>query len=325
LAVFGLFIFLCSGVDILSAKEPDYPTKPITCYIPYGPGGTTDLAARALMEATSKYLGQKFIPVNRSGAGGSLAALAVMNSKPDGYTLGVVPTSAAFIAPFSEDTPYKDLSGFTMIMNFANYLLFWGVKDDAPWKTWRDFIEWAKKNPRAAKVGILGTKTNVSTGVYLWQIEKREKVEFNDIPLKSSQEMLTAFLGGHIDVYLTSVDGSTMQYIENGKLRILLYADNIKIPGYPNIPTTPELYGFSLPNLVGIFGPKGLPENVIQKLEDAFGKGVKEPHFVDVLKKIYMPIVYKNRTEMNIYVDKTFREMADIFKKIRAEESKLKK
>jgi len=64
----------------------------------------------------------------------------------------------------------------------------------------------------------------------------------------------------------------TMQYIENGKLRILLYVDDLKLPGFTNIPAAPELYKFRLPNLVGMFGPKGLPENVLLKLDDAFGK-----------------------------------------------------
>jgi tripartite-type tricarboxylate transporter receptor subunit TctC len=323
--ILGIALFLCSAVDIIYAKDPDYPTKPITCYIPYGPGGNTDLAARALMEAAAKYLGQKIIPVNRSGAGGTLAATTVMSSKPDGYTLGVVPTSAVFMAPFSEDTPYKDLSGFTMIMNFTHYIYLLAVKDDAPWKTWKEFIGWAKKNPRAAKVGIIGTKTNSSTGLFLWEIEKREQVEITDIPLKSSHEVLTAFLGGHTNMYFSTIDASTMEYIKGGKLQIVLYAGELKVPGYESVPTAQELYGFSIPNLVGMFAPKGLPENVLLKLDEAFGKAIKDPDFVNSMNRMYMPIVYQNRVQMNKYVDKTFKEMADIFKTLKSETTKTKK
>ena len=321
LAVLALMLI---SVDVAYGGEPDYPTKPITCYIPYGAGGSADLSARALMEVATKYTGQKFIPINRAGAGGALAAMAVANSKPDGYTLGVIPTSAAFMAPFSEDNPYRDLSGFTMIMNFSHYIYLMGVKGDAPWKTWQEFIQWAKRNPGAAKIAITGTKSNSSTGMFLWQLEKKEQVEFNDIPLKSSLEILTAFLGGHITVYFSTIDASTMQYIKEGKLRILLYAGGPKAPGYENVPTAQELYGFSIPNVLGIMGPKGLPDHVLKKLDVMLEKAVKDPEFGDAMKKMNMPVVYQNRAEMNAYVEKTFREMAQIFKDLKAEEGKRK-
>jgi len=325
LGLLALLLGLSMSLDVAYAKEPDYPIKPITCYIPYGAGGSADLSTRALIEVASKYVGQKFIPINRSGAGGSLAAFAVMNSKSDGYTLGVIPTSAAFMAPFSEDAPYKDLSGFTMIMNFSHYIYLLGVRGDAPWKTWRDFIEWAKKNPRAAKIAVTGTKSNSSTGLFLWQIEKREQVEFTDIPLKSSLEILTAFLGGHTTMYFSTIDSSTMQYIKEGKLRILLYAGGPKAPGYENVATAQEIYGFSIPNLLGVFGPKGLPDFVLKKLDDSLEKAAKDADFINAMNRMNMPVVYQDRAQMNKYVEKTFKEMDEIFKNLKAEEVKGKK
>ena len=142
----GSLIFLFYSVQLANAKDPEYPTKPINFYIPFGAGGTTDLSSRALIEAASKHLRQPIIPINRAGAGGTLSAMAVITSKPDGYTLGTIAAPNAFVAPFSEDAPYKDLSGLTMIMNYGSYVGPTMVRADAQWKTWKELLICARKD-----------------------------------------------------------------------------------------------------------------------------------------------------------------------------------
>lgn len=132
ITMFGIWILLFQTIDLATAKDPDYPTKPITFYIAFGAGGTTDLITRAFGDIASKYLGQPFVYINKGGAGGTLTSIAVMNAKPDGYTLGTVSGSQVFVAPFSDEAPYKDLSGFTMIMNFGNYVFPLMVRSDSP-------------------------------------------------------------------------------------------------------------------------------------------------------------------------------------------------
>lgn len=321
-AIFGLLIFLVSSNELAGAKDPEFPTKPINFYISYSAGGATDLGCRKLFDPASKRLGQPIIPINKPGAGGTLAATAVINAKPDGYTLGSIETSNAFMAPFAAESPYKDLNGFTMIMNFGAYVRPLMVRGDAPWRTWRDFIEWTRKNPKAAKIGIAGGKTVDIKGIALWQVEKREQVEFTYIPFKGSPEVLTATLGGHITIYGTTADPSTMPYLKDGKLRILLYMSNEKIPGYENIPSIEELYGFAIPNLLGIAGPKGLPEYVVKKLHDTFSESIKDSGFVSFMNQMCTPIAYMNRDQMKSYVEKTFLQMSEVIKKLKAEEAK---
>ncbi len=325
IGTFGLCTLFFQSIDLTSAKDPDYPTKPITCYIAFGAGGTTDLTSRAFIEATAKHVGQSFIPVNKPGAGGTLTAMAVMSSKPDGYSLGIASPSNVFVAPFSDESPYKDLSGFTMIVNFGNYVYPLMVRTDAPWKTWKEFIEWARKNPRAAKIAITGAKSVASQGFVLWQVEQREKVQFTIIPQKSSAEILSSTLGGHVTMYGSTVDPSTVPYLKEGKLRILSYLGRDKVPGYENVPSIYEMYGFAIPNLLGIFGPKGLPEYILKKLDDAFAKAVKDPDFVNVMNQMYTPIVYMNRAHMNKYVEETLPKAGEIMKALKAEEAKEKK
>lgn len=327
IAVIVPLIFLFQNIDIGNAKDLDYPTKPINFYIPFGAGGTADIASRAFIGAAGKYIGEPFIPVNKPGAGGAISAMAVMIAKPDGYTLGQVAASNAFVSPFSQEAQYKDLNGFTMIMNFGHYIYIWAVRNDAPWKTWKEFIEWARKNPRAAKIGIAGTRSNVTQGLIMWQVEQKEQVEFTAIPLKSGAECLNATLGGHIAMYGSTIDPSTVPYLKEGRLRILAYSGSKKVHGYEDIPSFLELYGSSIivPNLFGVFGPKGLPEYVLKKLDDAFANAVKDPDFVNVMNQMYTPIVYMDRIQMSKYAEETLPRVGEIMKALKTEEAKEKK
>ncbi len=325
ITLLGLSTHLFQGMDSAVAKDSDYPTKPITLYIAYGVGGTTDMTFRAFGDAASKHLGQPVIYINRAGAGGTLAATAVMTSKPDGYSLATVTASNMFFAPFSDESPYKDLNGFTFITNIGNYLYPFMVKADAPWKTWQEFIEWARKNPRAAKIALAGAKSVDSHAFVLTQIEKREQVEFSYIPYKSTAEVLSATLGGHITVCTFSFAPVSAEYLKEGKLRVLTYLGTQKLPGFENVPTTQELYGISIPNLVGVVGPKGLPDYVLNKLNDVFAKAVKEPSFIKFMYQMSTPIVYMDRNEMSNYVRETFSKTGSIVKMLKAEEAKEKK
>lgn len=323
--ILGLALWTGASVlgvgDLARAKDPDYPTKPINLVIAYGAGGTTDLTFRAFGEAASKFLGQPMIYINRAGAGGTLAAMSAMTAKPDGYTLATVTASNLFFALYSEESPYHDLSGLTMIVNIANYLYPFMVKADAPWKNWHEFIDWARKNPRAAKIALAGAKSVDSHAFVLTQVEKREKVEFAYIPFKSTAEVLSATLGGHVTVCTFSFAPPSAAFLQEGKFRVLTYLGTQKVAGH-DVPSTQELYGITIPNAVGIVGPKNLPRYVLEKLDDAFAKAVKDPGFVKRMEQFSTPVVYMNRKEMTQYVEETFVRTGKILKAIRAEETK---
>jgi tripartite-type tricarboxylate transporter receptor subunit TctC len=112
------------------------------------------------------------------------------------------------------------------------------------------------------------------------------------VAFKSNAEILTALLGGHINAYVSPTDALTIPYIKEGKIRILAYLGERKLAGYENIPSTQEMYGFAIPNLLGIFGPKDLPDYVLKKLDDAFLKAVRDPDFIGVMNRMQMPVAY---------------------------------
>ena len=320
--IFFIALWACLVVPIDYTWAADYPTRPINFLIPYGAGGATDLAIRALADGTSKFLGQPFVPINKGGAGGTLAAMNVMTAKPDGYTIGGNSTSNLSVAPFADDNPYKDLNGFTQIANFGNYVWTVMVRDDAPWKTWKEFIDWARKNPGAAKIGISGARSNTIRGLCFWLIERKENVKFTYIPLKGTADLMTTLLGGHTNVSGSAADTVTVPYLKTKKIRILLYMCDLKLPGTENVPTLEELYGFKVPNIMGVFAPKGIPEPILQKLDNAFANGVKDPGFVKVMNQMHMPIVYMNRPEMTKYVDSTTQKTGELIKWLKEEDAK---
>ncbi len=325
MGLLGAWPFFMPNIDLAGAKDPDYPTRPIEFYINMSAGGSTDLASRAFIDAVSKHLGQQIIPVNKPGGSGAIAAMAVKTAKPDGYTLGNMTTSTAFVVPFSDGAPYKDHSGFTWIANFGTYVYPLIVRGDAPWKNWKEFIEWARKNPKATKFGTTGGKSVDYKALVMWQIEKQEKVDFTYLAFKGSPEVLSAILGGHINMYGSTVDASTLAYVKEGKLRILAYTGANKAPDYPEFPSTKELYGFEVPDLLAVYGPKGLPGYVVKKLEDACAKAVKDPDFIKGMTRMDMPVLYMDKGTLVKYMDEMFSRTAKIYEKVKLEEAKEKK
>jgi tripartite-type tricarboxylate transporter receptor subunit TctC len=237
----------------------------------------------------------------------------------------VCSSSTTFIVPFSEGTPFKDLTGFTFISNFGSYVWPLLVRGDSPWHTLGELIEWAKKNPRGVKVGLTGAKFLDYKGIVVWQIEQKENVEFTYLAFKGSPEANTALLGGHINLNAMTVDATTMSYVKEGKMRILAYSGKHKVPGYENLPTAKELYGIQIPDFLAVIGPKGLPDYVVKRLDDAFSKATKEPSFINMMDRMSMPVMYMDHDTVTRYADEQFRETAKIYEKIKAEEAKRKK
>ena len=326
-AAFGVFLLslLLFRVGDARAADPEYPTKPVTLYIAWGAGGNTDLATRAIAQAAGKHLGQAFVPVNRPGAGGTIGAMSVMNAPPDGYSIGGYSGSAVLLLPHTPENPYHDLNGYTLIMNFGKFIFPLLVRADAPYKTWSELIQYARQHPKGVSVGITGARSMSPMGIALWTSEQKEKVEFTYIALKSSTEVLNYTLGGHINVFASSFDPTVLQFLKEGKLRLLGYLSEEKAPGFENYPTFKELYGEVPPNLAGIWAPKGIPEFMLKKLDDAFAKAVKDPDFLKVMAGMSMPVVYMNRQDLNRFVQDQFPKVGETMKILRAEEAKASK
>ena len=291
----SLFIAMCltifSGTSIQSAS-PEYPNRTINVLVPFPPGGSTDLAARTLAESMERHLKYPVVVVNKVGGATTVAGYAVASAKPDGYTLGFFPPGAAIPEAyvFFQEAPYasRDLKHIAAV---EAPLISVAVKEDAPWNTFKELIEYAKKNP-GLKVGTAGKHT--VQHMLVTTLNKMEKTGFVAVPFSGDATNLPAMLGGHTSVAMMEYS-ALKSLVEAKKVKVLAFVTNKKAEFAPNIPTVVELgYPIVYLPIVGLLGPKGLPEEIVEKLENLVAKICTEQDFQARMRNVPLQIMYQN-------------------------------
>jgi tripartite-type tricarboxylate transporter receptor subunit TctC len=304
-----LSVLLLAGIGhSLEEDVSKYPSRPITCIVPYPPGGPTDLNVRSVTKAAEKFLGQPFVIVNKPGGGGSLGMAAIAFGKPDGYTIGFSGNSPLLVLPHIEKLPYDPIKDFKQIIQYGgcNFGIF--VKSDSPFNSFKDAIIYARQNPKKLTYGAL---TNSIQLLIIQQIAKKEGVELTFIPFKGTPEVQTAILGGHI---LMGLGDFNYSLVDGKLIKLVLLLREEHSDEYPQTPILRDL-GYTdvpAPWYFGMCGPKGMPSEIVKRLEDAFTKAMKEPIFVNTMKELRLPIVYRTNIELDAYVARNY----EVFGKI---------
>jgi tripartite-type tricarboxylate transporter receptor subunit TctC len=289
---------LLSPLTGAPARAQEFPAKPVTFVVPWPPGGSTDLAVRALADATQKHLGQPIVIDNKPGASGTLGpAQMAANAKPDGYTVAQIPVTV-FRLPFMTKVTFDPNSDFTYIAGLTAYTFGVVVKSDSQWKTFKDLIDYAKANPGKLKYGSPGSGTSLHIGME--QIAKQSGVKWTHVPHKGGAELNAALLGGHIDAIADSTSWAPL--VNSGDFRLLVIWSPTRSKNWPNAPTLQE-EGVSLVlnSPYGVAGPKGMDPKVVKVLHDAFKKGLEEPALLKTLERLDMEPFYKDSDEYTAY------------------------
>ena len=287
-----------------------FPTRPVTYIQPFPAGVPADLAMRLISKEAEKFLGQPIVVVNKPGAVGTIGVAAVATANPDGYTIGNTPHSPMFVVPHLEKLPYHPARDFKMIMQFAAFNMGIIVKSDSAFKSFKDLINFARQNPKKLTYGTAGT--NSMQFIIMEQIAKREKVQITHIPFKATNEAQTALLGGHI---LFAAGDFNFSLVEAGQVRLLLLFREERAAEYPDTPIVKDMgYDFPIPTFICAAGPKGLPDGIVKKLEDAFTRATKEPAFAKGMKDLRLPIVYRNSRDLNTYVTHNYETYGRMLK-----------
>ena len=287
-AVFFLFIFLTFCLSSSWAQE--FPTKPINLFLGWGAGGATDVTLRALCEAAGRTLGQPIVVANKPGGGSAVALAYLKNETPDGYTIGNI-SAAGILSQYMRKVPYDIRTDFTPIMRYGDYAFGVVVRPEAPWKTFKELVEFAKANPGKIKYSTSGAGS--FHHMAMEALAKQEGIQWVHIPYKSGHEATTAILGGHVDVEACSSEWKP--YVEAGTLRLLATYNPQRLAKYPKIPTWVDLgYKIAASSLVGIVGPKGIPRPIVDKLHGAFKPALEDPAFKKAMDNLDMPIVYRD-------------------------------
>jgi len=283
-----------AGAPLVWAQP--YPNRPVQLIIPIPAGGGGDVNGRLLVEDLTKILGQQIVVVNKPGASDTLGTDALAKSKKDGYTLGYTSSAAMVFARVTnpESVPYDPIKDFDPLGSHTFFPLCVAVQADSPWKTFNDLIDYAKKNPGKLRVSTAGVGSTANFDVEI--TKTLTGAEFTHVPFKGGEAVVTALLGGHVEVSYDIV-GKFMPHVEAGKVRILLVSR--KISFLPNIPTITEL-GYKrelLSGWHGMFGPAGLPEDVKTVLIPAIEKAVKQPETKAKIEKTGYAVEYKSPEE----------------------------
>jgi tripartite-type tricarboxylate transporter receptor subunit TctC len=254
-----------------------YPDHPITLIVPYAPGGGNDVLARAVAEPMSKSLGQPVVIENRSGAGGSVGTRQVAKAAPDGYTLGLGGTGTLAIDPtLYPNVGYDPRKDFAPVGLIATSPLIVLVNHSVPAHNVQELIALAKAQPGKLNYASAGVGSGIHLGTVLFA--ETAGIALTHIPYKGSGPALTDLLGGHVQIYVSSLPPA-VGLVKEGKLRALAVTGLKRSASFPDLPTVAEqgLPGFEAVLHYGIVAPAGTPRPIIEKLSAALRAALDDP------------------------------------------------
>ena len=272
-----LLAALALGLAATGAHAQAYPAKPVTMIVPFPPGGSTDMIARAVLPKLQEKLGGTVIIDNRGGAGGTIGAAAVKRAAPDGYTILASSLGPFVIGPHlianAGYEPLKDFDYITVAVQAPNIL---AVRADSPYKGMADVLKFLKANPDKMTFASAGNGTSDHlTAELLWQETGTKAIH---VPYKGGAPALTDLLGGQVDATFMNIN-TGLPHVKSGKLRALAVTSTRRSPLLPDVPTMDELglKGVTVYSWQAFAAPKGIPADVKARLRDGILAGLNDP------------------------------------------------
>ena len=279
----------------------NYPVKPIKLIAPVAAGGGLDNIARSLAEKMSKSIGQTIVVENIGGGGGTIASQSVAKATPDGYTLMVAYVGSHGTNPAVRKLPYdaiKDFTAIGMIGATPNALV---INPELPIKNFREFIDYAKKNPDKISYGSAGPGTLTHLGME--QLKLAAGISMVHVPYRGVGPAYTDLLAGQTQAMLPTLFAA-MPYLNTNRVRGLAITGAKRNPAAPNIPTFKELgyNGFDGQQWYGIVGPANLPPAIVKKLNSELNKALALPDFSEKMTSEAMTLMPMSPQQFENYI-----------------------
>jgi len=261
-----------------------YPGKPIRLIVPFPAGGATDLFARTLSQKMSEKLGAAVVVDNKPGAGGAIGSDLAAKAPADGYTLLLATTSTHSIGPSINKLPYDTVRDFTPIGHVGDAPSIMLVPNDSPAKSVREWIDYAKKNPGKLNYASSGPGTIVQLTAELFK--SMAGVFVTHIPYKGTALAMPDLMSGKVDLLFDALP-TGLPFVRDGRLRALAVTSPQRSPLAPDLPPVADtLPGFESTTWFGLFGPRGLPADLVARVNAAANQAVSDPELRDKLGKL---------------------------------------
>jgi tripartite-type tricarboxylate transporter receptor subunit TctC len=304
----------CSGVTVLAQA---YPTKPITMVVPFPPGGVADTVGRPVAEAMARHLKQSIVVENKGGAGGGIGMAQVAKSKGDGYTvlmslssLVVLPEAARIL----QQTPLYETRQLKPIARFTADPTVLVVRADSPWKTYAEFIAFAKTNPGRISFGSSGNYGTMH--VPMEQLKAATSSFMLHVPYTGAGPAVLSLLAGQIEA-LSTGPASVKQHIASGRLRALAHWGEGRLASMPEVPSFKELgVPIQYSQWSGMFVPADTPPAVVDALRQAARFAAQDARAVAALTSAGTSFMYQDAPDFERFVQADAKDMGALVKRI---------
>lgn len=304
----GLVLFTpgeCSGET--------FPNRPIRLIVNYGAGGSTDVAARLFAAAAEKKLGVPIVVVNRPGGGGTLGVTELSRAKPDGYTVGTLPTTPIVVTPLMQKLAYDPFKDLDYICGYGRYLYGIFAKADSRLKSLKDVIREARKNPGKITHGSYSPGVSVA----FKYLEQKENIKLTLIPIKSGQKAVSMLLGGHFDL---GIGSEFVPFLESKEVRGLAAVAGERFTFMPDVPAMKELgYDIDITGWMALGAPAGAPKERLNVIYNAFKEASNDPQVKATMTKLRLVAPFITGEEMRKIYEKKVEVYKPLIKALMAE------
>jgi len=296
-----------------AAMAAEYPNKPIQLIVPYAPGGSTDVLARAVAQVAPRFFPQPVVVVNKAGGGGIPGRVEVVKAKADGYTLLFGWGSGEdLVVPHQRSLPYDIFKDFETICRVSVHSIVLAVPANSPAKDLAELVKWAKsKDHVTASVSTKGASVDITFHLF----GKAAGLKLTTIPGTGGADAITKLVGGHVD-FGGGHPSEVLPHFKAGRLRGLAVAFEKRDVSVPDIPTFREL-GFDVVtagSVKGVAAPKGTPKEVIAYLEKKFRDISADAEFNKIMKDLGQPVLYQDAEEYKVWFKQAYDQYGQLIK-----------
>jgi tripartite-type tricarboxylate transporter receptor subunit TctC len=308
-ALLGAF----AALPLPALAQARFPDRSIRLIVPWTAGGPADLGFRIMAEVASRRFGQPVVVENRAGASGTLGALALQESRPDGYTVSQMHVGVVRQMLLNPRPPYDPINDLTYILQITGFVMGLVVRADSPWQTLDQLLAHAQANPGRLNFGSLGIGS--TQHLVVERIGLARNLSWTHVPYRGTSDTLRALLGGEIN-FASEASGWT-PLVEAGQLRLLSTYGSTRARRFPQVPTLKEQgLDIVVDSPGGLIGPRGMDPAVVATLADAFRAAAQDPAHTAFLERMDQPLMLLDGAAYREQMRRTMEEERGLLRRL---------